>query len=659
MNTNTASARLGILILIMIFFAPVLHAQSSLWEEIELTGHRMKPGYLASIKQSPTLWWIPVGGTAVGGGIITYLLLRDDNMKDELPELIARNDAITVACDGMGTLDVLLNDKGEGLSVSSIEMPPAAIITENEGILTISQLTTVEDFTFGVTIEDRSGQMASSQVNVTVESPAVSSQADSLETPFNTPVAFNVLANDSGPSISVTSHTLPAEGTASIMPDGALTFTPAANFHGTAIFSYAIEGPCGIGSESQVVITVLPPDCDYTASFETTPADCGLANGTITATIDPPGNYAFTWENGQEGPVLENAVAGTYDITVTAIDLHCELAFTAPLNEVPPDYISGIEVIDAICPEPGDIQFEYAPAGPGPWLMTVVHPEGESQFEVEPGLISLSEFLPIEPGVYAISLIDESAGVGCADGFEAELNAVSPLAIELVDIIPPSDPQANDGALIIQVAAPTLPPYNIEVNGSDWGVAFTEEFVMEGFGVGEYTVQLDDALGCVSNLLEVSVTPPVNLQLAFNQILVPIPASAAIEHPANIAVRPYPLFNATANFGQKHQHQLELGVMMPSYFRPTPTGAAPIVRLAYYEKLFAIQPAGFQLQLQGGVQAIWLGAQNHSFSLQSLVIGQLSPGLALRLYLDANIHGRFFDYAGIGATGALSLSKAN
>jgi len=645
----------------MILCAFTGQSQTNPWEQIELTGYHMKPGYSGvSWQQNQYFpWLIPVGGVAVGGGAVAYLLLREDDSTDELPELIARDDAITISCDSIGALNVLLNDEGEGLFVSSIEQVPVAIITENNGTLTIEQLMTVESFVFEISIEDRFGQMASSRVSVTVEAPEVSSLPDSLETPFNTPLKSNVLSNDSGPVLTVIDHGTPAEGTATIMPDGALAFTPATNFQGTVNFSYTVEGPCGLQSESQVVITVLPADCDYTASFETTPADCGLANGIITATVDLPGNYTFNWENGQEGPVLENAAAGTYELTVMEVDLDCELAFTAELSELPADYISNINVIDAVCPEPGDIQFEYSPAGTGPWLMIVIHPEGESQFEVEPGLIALSEYLPMEPGAYAVNLIDESAGADCTGGFEAELTEVSPLTIELVDVIPPSDPEASDGAMIIRVVVPTLSPYNIEVNGSDWGVAFTEEFVMEGFGVGEYTVQLDDALGCLSNTLVVDIMPPSGLQLAFGQALVNMPEGATVEHPSNREQGLQPLLSATASFGKQHQHQLEMGIATPRYFYQNTRAVSTTLRLAYYKKLITVQPAGFNMQLQGGVQAVWLDNQVlNAFSLRTQLWKHVFRGLVVQMQAGADIcQQKLFPSIGFGIGGGIQMVK--
>jgi hypothetical protein len=84
-------------------------------------------------------------------------------------------------------------------------------------------------------------------------------------------------------------------------------------------------------------------------------------------------------------------------------------------------------------------------------------------------------------------------------------------------IIPPSEPTAMDGAILVAVTVPTTAPYTIFLNGVLWGVTPEPFAAIEGVGAGTFQVQLQDANGCFSNILEVVVPPSgtLNLQVGF------------------------------------------------------------------------------------------------------------------------------------------------
>lgn len=84
--------------------------------------------------------------------------------------------------------------------------------------------------------------------------PAADSQVlvannDTASTPYNTPVAVNVLANDtldgvapvSIDDVTMSITVQAANGTASINPNGSVTYTPNPGFYGTDTFTYNIE----------------------------------------------------------------------------------------------------------------------------------------------------------------------------------------------------------------------------------------------------------------------------------------------------------------------------------------------------------------------------------------------------------------------------------
>ena len=67
---------------------------------------------------------------------------------------------------------------------------------------------------------------------------------DVATTTLNTPVSLNVLANDSVITGNVLrGHSVgpPADGTATIIPDGTVTYTPTASFVGSNTFTYTVK----------------------------------------------------------------------------------------------------------------------------------------------------------------------------------------------------------------------------------------------------------------------------------------------------------------------------------------------------------------------------------------------------------------------------------
>jgi len=87
----------------------------------------------------------------------------------------------------------------------------------------------------------------------------VTANPDAARTPQNTPVTTGVLANDtsSGAQLdpaSVTIATPSANGTATVNPDGTVTFTPAAGFSGTTTYRYRV---CDTSTPTPVCATAV------------------------------------------------------------------------------------------------------------------------------------------------------------------------------------------------------------------------------------------------------------------------------------------------------------------------------------------------------------------------------------------------------------------
>ena len=98
-----------------------------------------------------------------------------------------------------------------------------------------------------VTIQVTDGQLTDTDtfritVNPVNDQPVA--QDDAVGTDEDVPVVIDVLHNDAdvdGDALNVHLLTDPAHGTASVNPDGTITYSPDSNFHGTDAFSYAVS----------------------------------------------------------------------------------------------------------------------------------------------------------------------------------------------------------------------------------------------------------------------------------------------------------------------------------------------------------------------------------------------------------------------------------
>ncbi|MFP4598376.1 MAG: Ig-like domain-containing protein [Persicimonas sp.] len=171
-----------------------------------------------------------------------------------------------------------------------------------------------DSFTFSVTDgEDRSG-VATMTIEVNADNGAPTANDDSATTAANTPVTVNVLANDSDPdgdSLSVLSTTTSTQGgSTAIESDGAVTYTPPADYVGTDTFDYTISD----GTATAAATVAVTIDTDNHAP--TAEDDTANADNEETITIDVLSN-----DSDPDGDAL----------TVTTLDTSWTIG-TATLN---------------------------------------------------------------------------------------------------------------------------------------------------------------------------------------------------------------------------------------------------------------------------------------------------------------------------------------
>ncbi|WP_386067957.1 Ig-like domain-containing protein [Tahibacter sp. UC22_41] len=178
----------------------------------------------------------------------------------------AVDDAVTIARDAAATgIPVLANDtdpENDPLTITGTSMPAHGTVSFTAGQVSYTPApgyVGADSFTY--TISDGHGGSDTATVTVTIGAsgnrpPAAAD--DSAQTPPATPVRINVLRNDSDPdgdSLSVTSVSTPAHGTAAINDDGSVTYTPAAGFEGSDGFTYTVSD--GRGGTATARVSVL------------------------------------------------------------------------------------------------------------------------------------------------------------------------------------------------------------------------------------------------------------------------------------------------------------------------------------------------------------------------------------------------------------------
>ena len=107
-------------------------------------------------------------------------------------------------------------------------------------------------------------------------------------------MTINVLANDSDPNgdpLTVSIASQPANGSAAVNANNSVTFTPAANFHGSTSFTYTVNDGHGGTDTATVAVTVTPvndPPAANAGQDRTTPEGtrwrCRVQRATWTPT---------------------------------------------------------------------------------------------------------------------------------------------------------------------------------------------------------------------------------------------------------------------------------------------------------------------------------------------------------------------------------------
>jgi hypothetical protein len=248
------------------------------------------------------------------------------------------------------------------------------------------------------------------------------------------------------------------------------------------------------------------------ASFAITPSDCGVANGSAAITIDPAGNYTYTWSNKQTGEVLQSVPAGNYEVTVTDQN-SCTATFSTAVNENPAHYLDIISTTPATCIGGGDISFTLISPGAGPIQIDLTTPNGSLTLTLPAGSYLLSSLINVLPGTYNFNVFDQSIGTVCSENQSVQVTDQTPAISVTNDTYTTGSDQPvngnvlqNDSGLNLQLTAVANFVGGTVTFTGDGSFTYTPNSGFSGTGSFDYNVT--DACG---NTASGSVTITVQM----------------------------------------------------------------------------------------------------------------------------------------------------
>jgi len=230
----------------------------------------------------------------------------------------AADDTVTVCSATQSTtIDVLSNDDGDATITNVVTQPAHGTATVANGQIVYTADTGfsgTDHFTYEV--RDPNGNTATATVSVTVCSGGgsgnINASDDTASTDQGQPVTIDVLNNDDANTSITRVVNQPLHGSASIV-NGAIVYTPNANFVGVDRFTYEITDSQGNTTRATVTVTVnaqggggngINADDDYASTDQGQAVTIDVldnddSDAILTGTLTQPANGSAAIVNGQ------------------------------------------------------------------------------------------------------------------------------------------------------------------------------------------------------------------------------------------------------------------------------------------------------------------------------------------------------------------------
>jgi hypothetical protein len=211
---------------------------------------------------------------------------------------------------------------------------------------------------------------------------------------------------------------------------------------------------------------------------------------------------------------LMNVPAGLYMLSVTDSLTNCSLSYDFNVGEDSASYMSNLLASPALCPNNGLISFELHAPDEGALELLVSFNGSDFNFIVPSGPVLLNDYMPVEAGEYLFSVTATNASGDCSEIFQADVESGTTLIVDINDVINPSSPTANDGAIFGTVLSTVPPPFELYVNGLPM-IIDDVSFALENLAAGNFAIYSVDQNGCISDTVFIILGSPPKLNSSF------------------------------------------------------------------------------------------------------------------------------------------------
>ncbi|MBL0334544.1 MAG: tandem-95 repeat protein [Chitinophagaceae bacterium] len=356
------------------------------------------------------------------------------------------------------------------------------------------------------TVTDNCGRNSFQSYPVTILPPPVSPTVAndnaniSGSCPPGTPVSIDVMANDI-PNTSTISFTSLNQGAASpanagvwsATGAGVVTFTPDANFNGTATITYTVTNTQGLTSNATINVTVGDIDANgCTPNSIYGPAD--VSNITLAGYISSTGvttaQLNGTQLDDNENTFSSTGTSGDYLDFGTAVSNNLILAVgsASPLRAKDSLHISWKKNQNT---STGTFSVQIGTSAVGPWTNTQVFSSNSN-----PSVTVLSKYA-IPSGVTGITHIKISAGNVTSSTASATQVYIDAVEYEYLSCIPKNPSSINDIVTVLEDQPAVI---NVLNNDADpQGLALTIRHITSPPVKGVVSINADGTITYVSN----------------------------------------------------------------------------------------------------------------------------------------------------------------